>query len=76
MEPRSHTQLYGYTGRLLRVDLTNEKVSFEEIKPEILREYIGGVGYGVKLLDDELPAGIDPLSPENKILFDTISNST
>jgi len=71
MEPRSHTQLYGYTGRLLRVDLTNEKVSFEEIKPEILREYIGGVGYGVKLLYDELPAGIDPLSPENKILFAT-----
>ena len=53
MESTIHTQLYGYMGKLLRVDLTKEKVSFEEIKPEILREFIGGVGYGVKLLYDE-----------------------
>lgn len=66
-----HTQLYGYMGKLLRIDLTNEKVSFEEIKPEVLREYVGGVGYGAKLLYDELPAGIDPLGPKNKILFAT-----
>jgi len=58
-------------GKLLRVDLTKEKVSFEEIKPKILREFIGGVGYSAKLLYDELPAGIDPLSPENKLLFAT-----
>jgi aldehyde:ferredoxin oxidoreductase len=65
------TQLYGYAGKLLRIDLTNEKISVEEIKPEMLREFLGGVGYGVKLLYDELPAGIDPLSPENKIVFVT-----
>ncbi|MCK4790037.1 MAG: aldehyde ferredoxin oxidoreductase family protein [Desulfobacteraceae bacterium] len=62
---------YGYTGKLLRIDLSKEEVSVEEIKPEILRKFIGGVGYGAKLLYDELPAGIDPLSPENKIAFVT-----
>jgi len=71
MESTIHTQLHGYMGKLLRVDLTKEKFSFEEIKPEVLRKFIGGVGYGAKLLYDELPAGIDPLSPENKIIFAT-----
>ena len=53
---------YGYTGKLLRIVLSKEKVSVEEIKPEILRKFVGGVGYGAKLLYDELPAGIDPLA--------------
>ena len=63
--------LYGYTGKLLRIDLGKGKVSVEETKPEILRKFLGGVGYGVKLLYDELPAGIDPLSPGNKLVFTT-----
>lgn len=67
----AQSALYGYAGKLLRIDLTSEKVSIESIKPEILREFMGGVGYGVKLLYDELPAGIDPLSPGNKLLFAT-----
>lgn len=67
----AQSAIYGYAGKLLRVDLTREKVSFESIKPEILREYMGGVGYGAKLLYDELPAGVDPFSPENKLLFAT-----
>jgi len=71
MESTTHTQLYGYMGKLLRVDLTKQKVSFEEIKPEVLKEFIGGVGYGARLLYDELPAGINPLSPESKIVFAT-----
>lgn len=71
MSSTALTQLHGYMNKLLRIDLTNEKVNFEEIKPEILREFIGGVGYGVKLLYDELTAGIDPLGPKNKLLFTT-----
>ncbi len=66
-----HDQLYGYTGKLLRIDLSKEKVSVEKIEPDILRKFIGGVGYGAKLLYDELPVGIDPLSLENKIAFVT-----
>ena len=71
MRFNSYVHLFGYTGKLLRVDLSNEKVSVEEINHELLRKFMGGVGYGAKLLYDELPAGIDPLGPENKIIFTT-----
>lgn len=71
MNSTGHVQLYGYAGKLLRIDLSEGKVSFEETKPEILRRFLGGVGYGVKLLYDEIPAGIDPLSPESKVVFTT-----
>jgi len=71
MNLTGHTQLYGYAGKLLRIDLSEGKVSFEETKPEILRRFLGGVGYGVKLLYDEIAAGIDPLSPESKVVFTT-----
>ena len=71
MRYNKYVHLYGYTGKLLRVDLSNQKISVEEIDHEVLRKFMGGVGYGVKLLYDELPAGIDPLGPENKIIFTT-----
>ena len=64
-------QLYGYTGRLLRVDLTDGKVSIEKVAPELLRKFLGGVGYGAKLYYDEIPAGTNPLSPENELIFVT-----
>lgn len=71
MKSTTYSQLYGYAGKLLRIDLTEGKVSFEKIKPEVLKEFLGGGGYGVKLLYDELPVGIDPLGPENKLVFVT-----
>jgi len=62
---------YGYAGKLLRIDLTEGKISTEETEPEILKKFLGGVGYAAKLLYDEVPAGIDPLSSENKLVFTT-----
>ncbi len=62
---------YGYAGKLLRIDLTEGKISTEETEPEILRKFLGGVGYAAKLLYEEILAGIDPLSPENKLIFTT-----
>ncbi len=61
----------GWTGKLLRVNLTEGKISVEDIPEEILLKYIGGRGLAVKYLWDELPRGIDPLSPENKLIFAT-----
>jgi aldehyde:ferredoxin oxidoreductase len=69
MDQRS--KLYGYAGKLLRIDLSKEKISIERIEPEILRKFLGGVGIGVKLLYEEMPAGIEPLCLENKLLFTT-----
>lgn len=59
----------GYTGKILRINLT-ELVAKEETLPhETARDYIGGAGFGIKYLYDELDKGIDPLGPENKLIF-------
>ena len=59
----------GYAGKLLRVNLTNGTAKAEKIPESIKRDYIGGRGFGIKYLYDELLPGIDPLSPENKLLL-------
>ncbi|MFH1321402.1 MAG: aldehyde ferredoxin oxidoreductase family protein [Bacteroidota bacterium] len=61
----------GYHGRLLRVDLTNRKTEIEDIPEQILINYIGGRGLGVKLLYDEMPRGADALGPDNILYFVT-----
>jgi len=59
----------GYTGKVLRVDLTNEKTSVEPTNMEWAKRFIGGKGLGAKYLFEELPPGIDPLSPENILMI-------
>jgi aldehyde:ferredoxin oxidoreductase len=61
----------GYHGWLLRVNLTNGKVTKEEIPEKTLINFIGGRGLGSKLLYDEVPATTDPLSAKNTIYFVT-----
>jgi aldehyde:ferredoxin oxidoreductase len=63
--------LCGYFGKQLRVSLDTGEASMEEIDSEVLKKYIGGVGYGARVLYDEIEKGIDPLSPDNKIIFAT-----
>ena len=58
---------YGWTGKILRVNLTDKTVSVSPTDP--YKEYLGGMGIANKIMYDEVPAGTDPLSPENKILF-------
>jgi len=61
-------KLCGYAGKILRVNLSKKKVAEEELKPELLRLYLGGTGYAARILWDELERGVDPLSPENKLI--------
>ena len=61
--------MYGYYGKLLWIDLTNHKVSTEQVDPKTLRQYIGGVGLGARLLYDFAPQGVDPLSEDNPLIF-------
>ena len=58
---------YGWTGKILRVNLTDKTVSVSPTDP--YKGYIGGMGLANKIMYDEVPAGTDPLSPENKIVF-------
>ncbi|MFX1474209.1 MAG: aldehyde ferredoxin oxidoreductase family protein [Promethearchaeota archaeon] len=58
----------GWTGKLLRVDLTTQKAKIENYSKDLALEFVGGRGYAIKTLWDEVPAGTDPLSPKNKFI--------
>jgi len=60
-----------YCNRILRINLTNRKITKEEIDDDTCRLFVGGVGIGARLLYDEIPAGIAPLGLENKLVFTT-----
>jgi aldehyde:ferredoxin oxidoreductase len=62
---------YGFVGKLLRVNLTTGNLQIEEINQSELRKYMGGIGYAVKMLYQEMPGGVDPLSPDAKVILAT-----
>ncbi|MFZ8807835.1 MAG: aldehyde ferredoxin oxidoreductase family protein [Pyrobaculum sp.] len=59
----------GWQGRILRVDLTRRKAVVQGLDASAARAFIGGRGLAIKILWDELPPGVDPLSPYNKLIF-------
>lgn len=59
----------GYWKKLLRVDLTNQTYRADPIDEKYLELLLGGTALGAKILLDEVKPKIDPLSPENKIIF-------
>lgn len=61
----------GYAGRILEVDLANQSFAFRPLDESTARLYIGGKGYGNRLLYDMTEAGIDPLGPLNPLIFAT-----
>lgn len=60
-----------YAGRLLSVNLTTGEIKKESIAEAKLKNYIGGRGLATKLIYDEMDPKIDPLSPENILIFAT-----
>ena len=61
--------MYGSTGQCLRVNLDRGDWLIEELASESMEKFMGGRGLGVKVLFDEIDPKVDPLSPENKIIF-------
>ena len=59
------------TQKLLHVDLTTRQTRVEEIPETILRKYMGGGALACHLLLRELPPGVDPLGPDNVLVFTT-----
>lgn len=60
---------YGYTGKILRVDLTNRKTEIETHDDAFYRTYLGGRGMVAYYLMKELPRGIDAFDPRNLLIF-------
>jgi aldehyde:ferredoxin oxidoreductase len=61
----------GYTGTLLNVDLTTGAVQYEALDELIARQYLGGMGLGVRLAYDRLPPEIHPFDPQSLLIFTT-----
>lgn len=61
--------IYGYAGKVLRVNLTDHTMYDQVIPEEMLRQYLGGSGLGARLLYDETDSSTDPLGPENILIF-------
>jgi len=61
--------VYGYWGKILRVDLTTGEIKTQHLSEDIYKYYIGGEGLAIKILYDEIPKGADPLGPENVLVF-------
>ncbi len=63
--------MFAYAGKILRINLATGKVSTEPLKKEMVKNYIGGIGLGIRLLMDNSKPGTDALNPDNPIIFVT-----
>jgi aldehyde:ferredoxin oxidoreductase len=61
--------MYGWSGTILRVNLTTGAVSRQATDPKDAALFLGARGLGDKLYTDEVDPKVDPLSPENNIVF-------
>jgi aldehyde:ferredoxin oxidoreductase len=61
--------LYGYNGKILRVDLSSETIRVEEPHKAIYARYLGGGTLALYYLLNELKPKSDPLGPENILVF-------
>jgi len=68
---RGVCNMHGYMGKILRVDLSSEKIWEEPIREEDVRRFIGGVGLAAKIIYDEVKPETPAFSPENKLVFMT-----
>jgi len=64
----SANSVYGYAGKILRVDLTNERVREEVLEEAELKKWVGGVGFGAKYLYEEVLPGVQWNDPDNRLI--------
>ena len=58
-------------GDILYVDLTNRKISKKPFTKELSAQFIGNRGFNASLLWKMVPPGVDPLGPDNVLIFGT-----
>jgi aldehyde:ferredoxin oxidoreductase len=63
--------MFGWQGKILRIDLSRGTWRTEALPTYLMQEYIGGRGMSDRILFDEIDPRIDALSPENKLIFST-----
>ena len=63
--------MYGFMGQILRVDLSTGNMTVEPLPEKEARLFLGGSGLATWYLFKEVPPGVDPLGPENKLIYMT-----
>jgi aldehyde:ferredoxin oxidoreductase len=63
--------MHGFYGRILKINLTHGQYAIETVEDEIFETYLGGKGLASHLLYTFNPPGVDPLAPENTLIFAT-----
>ena len=63
--------MYGWRGKILRVDLTTGGLKEENLDMKVAKDYIGGRGLGIYYLNKEVDPRCDPLSPDNMLVMAT-----
>jgi len=59
----------GYTGKILRINLTEQSVKEEALPEELVKNYLGGAGFAIKCLYDEVKPDTPALDKANKLIF-------
>src|SRR5262245_66133542 len=63
--------MHGWSGRILRVNLTIGEIKVDPTNPDWARDYIGGRGLAARYLYEEMDPKADPLGPDNVLIFAT-----
>lgn len=59
----------GWIGKILWVDLSSGKTQVQAYDGNFAHNYVGGRGFAARILWDHVPAGTDPFSPQNLVVF-------
>ncbi|MGA2681680.1 MAG: aldehyde ferredoxin oxidoreductase family protein [Candidatus Bathyarchaeia archaeon] len=61
--------MFSYAGKILRVNLTTGETKTTPLSEEMAKQYIGGIGLGIRLLMDNSKPGTDPFDPDNPLIY-------
>jgi len=66
-----NTSISSFAGKFLHVDLSKGSIKKQDLDPNFARKYLGGKGFGARLLYNLVPPKLDPFSPRNAVIFCT-----
>ncbi|GFP39774.1 aldehyde ferredoxin oxidoreductase family protein [Candidatus Hakubella thermalkaliphila] len=61
--------MYLYAGKIAKADLTQKKITIEETNRDWIDQYVGGMGLGFRYFFSQVRPDVDPLSPQNAMVF-------
>ncbi len=63
--------MHGYAGKVLEIDLSTGDISTRDLDEQECHDFLGGAGLAAKIYLDMFPGDVDPLSPDNPLIFMT-----